>query len=63
MKINIDMNQYCIILVVIKISLMKFKEGGHLILKAQNKNQNIDILGIILINPLLIKNLRLKQRS
>jgi hypothetical protein len=45
------------------ISPRRFIEGGDAILQNPNKNHHIDILGISLIKPLLIINLRLPRRS
>lgn len=45
------------------ISPNKFNEGGAAILQDLNKNHHIVILGINLIKPLLINNLRLLKRS
>lgn len=45
------------------ISPKRLREGGAAILQDLNKNHHIAILGIKLIKPLLIKRLRLLNRS
>jgi len=45
------------------ISPRRLSKGGAAILQALNKNHHIAILGIKLIKPLLIKRLRLPNRS
>lgn len=48
---------------IIKISLKRLREGGAAIFIEQKMNHQKDKVGNTFINPLLINNLRLWERS